>query len=292
MKHILLIFFALGCILLKAEEYRDSTGIADLQMLTQKALEGDAASMNYLGYLLLSGEEGAERDAAAGLSWLVKAASAGDVKAASNLGWLFLEGNLVEQDLEEAAKWFAKAADAGLPVAQSLLGDLYRDGRGVEQDSLAADSLYREAFERGLGDAGYKLYALNAEKYAALSPREKVETGKYYYLRGAPSEGVKLFYLAAEEGDADAMALLGDAYTRGIGVPYDYELSKKYFVEAALAGNPSAQFVIGELLEIFPDSLKDHEEWSEISEDPFFWYSKAAEGGVTDASTASELLLK
>lgn len=298
MRKIVLLIVLLSGLCAWAREEKDSlcteTGREEdmLAQLREKAEEGDTEAMNFLGYLLVSGDEGVEQDLAEGLRWIRKAADAGDVKAASNLGWLFLEGELVEKDSVEGAKWIAKAAEAGLPVAQSILGDLYLQGRGVARDTLAADSLYRNAFEHGLADAGYKLYALNAERYAFLAPEEKVTEGKYYYLRGAPSEGVKLFYLAAEEGSADAMALLGDAYSRAIGAPYDYELSKKYYVEAALAGNPSAQFVIGELLEIFPDALNGNEEWSDVSNDPFLWYERAAEQGVTDADTAMRLLLQ
>ena len=259
--------------------------------LTARAEAGDLEAMNFLGYLLISGEEGMERDPQAGLAWIEKAADAGDAKAASNLGWLYVKGDLVEQDPARGAMWLRKAAAMGLPVAQSLLGDLYLEGTGVERDSVAADSLYREAFERGLADAGYKLEALHSEEYALLPPAEKVKAGKYFYLRGAPSAGVKLFYLAADEGDPDALALLGDAYSRAVGVPYDHDLSLRYYVDAARAGNPSAQFVVGELLEIFPDALKGNPDWSGISDDPFFWYEKAASAGVTDAAIASKRLL-
>lgn len=262
------------------------------EVLRGRAASGDTEAMNYLGYLLLTGGEGIERDEEAGLAWLMKAAYAGDVKAASNLGWLFLEGEVVSRDLEKGVGWLMKAAGAGLPVAQSLLGDLYRDGTGVASDTLAADSLYRAAFERGLADAGYKLYALNTEKYASMPAVSKVEAGLYFYLRGAPSEGVKLFYMAADEGSPEALALLGDAFTRAVGVPYDYELSKRYYVEAAVRGNPSAQFVVGELLEIFPDALKGNGEWDGLPADPAYWYEKAREGGVGDADTATKMLLR
>lgn len=264
-----------------------------LEALRERADGGDVEAMNYLGYLLLSGNDSIERDTPEGLKWLTRAAAAGDVKAASNIGWLLIQGDIVEQDLEEGIGWLRKAADAGLPVAQSLLGDLYRDGNGVATDTLAADSLYRKAFEGGLADAGYKLYDLNSARYAAMSPQEKVEEGKYYYIRYAPSEGVKLFYQAADEGDADALALLGDAYTRAIGVPYDYNLSLRYYVKAAEAGNPSAQFVIGELLEIFPDGLDSfrNADGTPLSDDPAYWFEKAAAQGVSDALTATRRLL-
>lgn len=272
--------------------------------LRERAEAGDIEAMNYLGYLLLGGageiltdEETGDtiaQDPAAGLAWLVKAASLGDAKAASNIGWLYMEGSLVGQDYEEGARWLKTAAEKGLPVAQSLLGDLYRYGRGVEPDSLAADSLYREALERGLADAGYKLYDLRQPGYSAMPPERLVEEGLYLYLRGAPSEGVKLFYLAADAGSPEALALLGDAYARAAGVPYDHDLSLEYYVKAAIAGNPSAQFVVGELLEIFPDALHGIEEAigsPPLPADPEYWYEKAAEAGVTDAAAATDRLL-
>lgn len=276
----------------------DTIGVDSLRsssLYLQSAQAGNVAAMNQIGYRLLKGEGGMERDIASGLGWLVRAAEAGDPKAASNLGWLLIDGGIVEADEEKGAMWLGKAAEAGLPVAQSLLGDLYRDGRGVTRDSLMADSLYREAFERGLADAGYRLYALNSEKYASLPAQEMVKVGKYYYLRGVPSAGVKLFYLASEKGDADAMALLGDAYTRAQGVPYDYRLSLRYYARGANGGNAAAQFVIAELLDIFPDALDALVAEGDVppmSDDPSYWYEKAALQGVTDASGASAYLLE
>lgn len=257
------------------------------------AEKGYAPAMNFLGYRLISGEvEAVGRDAAEGLRWLQKAAEAGDMKAASNIGWLLMEGRDVERDYGKAAYWLSKAAQGGLPIAQSLLGDLYRDGLGVDADTLRADSLYREAFGRGLPDAGYKIAALNSERYKGLTPEEAVEEGKYFYYGYAPSEGVKLFYQAADAGNAEALALLGDAYTRAVGVPYDHNLSVSYFARAAAAGNPSAQFVIGELLEIFPDALSGVElpDGMTLNPDPFYWYEKAAGAGITTAEEADAAL--
>lgn len=259
------------------------------------AESGNASAMNYLGFRLISGEAGEEKNVEEGLYWLTRAAEEGDVKAASNLGWLYIQGEVLDKDLKKGVEWLAKASEAGLPVAQSLLGDLYRAGEGVAPDSVKADSLYREAFEHGLADAGYKLYDLNSSRYAALPADSLVSEGKYFYFRGAPSEGVKLFYMAADQGNATALALLGDAYTRALGVPYDYLLSLKYYTLAALAGNPSAQFVVGELLDIFPDAFRSLDPVDfpvPPNDDPSYWYDKAAKAGITDAVVASERLFE
>lgn len=286
MKYLLslLLCALLACLSLRAQS---------LGELQSRAEAGDAEAMNYLGYLLLNGNDSIRRDIPEGLIWLTRAAQKGDLKAASNLGWLYLQGDVVVKDVAKGIEYVRKASDGGLPVAMSILGDLYRDGTGLATDTAAADSLYRKAFEGGLADAGFKLYALNEDRYKALAPSQKVKEGLYYYIRYAPSEGVKLFYLAAEEGDSRALALLGDAYTRAIGVPYDYNLSLKYYAQAAEKGNPSAQFVIGELLEIFPDALASFvgEDGAPLSDDPAWWFDRAASQGVTDALTATRQLL-
>lgn len=255
--------------------------------------QGNVEAMNLLGYRLISDGE----DAARGLSWLERAAEEGDVKAASNIGWLLMQGEQLPRDYVKAAYWLGKAAEGNLTVAQSLLGDLYRDGLGVAQDSLKADSLYRTAYERGFADAGYKLAHLNRSRYAILSPSEAIKEGKYFYYGMVPSEGVKLFYQAADAGDAEAMALLGDAYTRAVGVPYDHDLSLKYYMKAALGGNNAAQFILAELLEIFPDALRslDQEIISgiidpDLMRSPLYWYEQAAEGGITSAEEAAASL--
>lgn len=247
-----------------------------------------ADSLNMRAYELLSAPE---PDIVEGIRMLTQAAGAGSVKAASNLGWLYIDGSIVERDYAEGARWLGRAADEGLPVAQSLLGDLYRDGLGMPADSVAADSLYRRAFEGGLADAGYKLAALREPSYEGLSAPELTAEGKYFYLRGAPSEGVKLFYRAADMDSAEAYTLLGDAYSRAIGVPYDHDLSLQYFVKGAEGGNPSAQFVVAEMLEIFPDALSRREEWKALPTNPLYWYEKAASAGVSNADEAYSRLL-
>ncbi len=69
---------------------------------------------------------------------------------------------------------------------------------------------------------------------------------------------------------------------------YDHDNSVRLYKEAALRGNPSAQFVIAELLDIFPDAITfDNPEQNNAS----YWYDRAAAHGITDAATATTRLL-
>jgi len=267
------------------------------------AEKGYPPAQSYLGYRYFNGEI-VPRNVDSALYWFAKAAGAGDARAANNLGYLLSNGDVVTRDYPQAFYWLSKAASSGLPAAESQLADLYRQGLGTEKDTLMAITLYTEAIEGGLADAELKLLSMMGHKWEKLPADSAVDLGRYYYTRRAPLIGVTLFENAARENNPDALTLLGDAYSRGIGVDYDHDRSIRYFLSAALRGDPSSQFVIAELLDIFPDALssvaanevlRDIYSGGEVPDDiytPSYWYGKAAEKGVTDAETATERMLK
>lgn len=266
------------------------------------AEKGYAPARNYLGFRYFTGQ-GVNQNPDSALYWINLAAGDGDVTAANNLGFIYASGNGVAQDYKKAFYWFSKAAEAGMPQAESQLADLYREGKGTDADTVKAVEFYERAISRGLGDADFKLRRIAGERWRSLPTDSLVVKGRHYYTHGAPFTGVALLEIASSGGSADAMALLADAYSRGAGAGYDHDKSVGLFLKAALRGNPSAAFIIGELLDIFPDALKDEDPMEEISVfygannvpsdimSPDFWYARAAEKGVKDAEEASRLLL-
>ena len=267
-----------------------------MQLLQRAADMKSPAALNYLGFKYYRGE-GVPRDARRALTLIEEAAQLGDVRSYNNLGWLLAEGELVERDYAKAAYWLRRASDGGVATASAMLGDLYARGEGVPCDTLRADSLYTLAIDRGLADAQLKLLALRGGNYRQLSPGEAVRLGLRHYLRRGPTVGVFLFSIAAEKGDARAEALLGDACSRGIGTAYDHTLSIIHFYRAATAGYAPAQFVVAEMLDMFPDALQ------QIPDDALppgtqrngsqqYWYEQAAAAGITDAQTAAETMLE
>ena len=263
------------------------------------AEKGYAPARNYLGFRYYNGEGGLRRDIDSALFWIERAAESGDAKGAANLGWLLAEGKDVVRDYAHARYWLAKAAEAGLPSGQSQLADLYRQGLGGAADTVMAAKLYTEAIDGGFPEAALPLKDMMLEKWKALPRDSAMAIGKSYYRR-APGIGTAIFQALADADDAEAQALMGDAYSRAQGVGYDYEKSLLYFLKAALGGNHPAQFVIGELLDIFPDVLSEPQatellrQYGEDINDcqsSSFWYGKAAMGGVTNAESASRLLL-
>lgn len=249
------------------------------------AAKGYARAENYLGFRYFKGEY-VEKNIDSALFWITKAAADGDISAANNLGYLLIESDIVPHDYKEGAYWLKKAADAGLPQAESQLADLYRKGLGVDADTALAVTLYNSAINKGLRDAELKLMSMMGNKWEKISADSAVALGRYYYSHKAPMAAVILFENAARDDNPDALGLLGDAYSKGKGVDYNHDLSIDFYLRAAKLGNPSAQFIIAELLDVFPDALPD-------SVPPAaYWYERAASAGITDAETASRLLIR
>lgn len=249
------------------------------------AEKGYGRAMNYLGFRYFRGEY-VRQDVDSALYWITRAAEAGDLSAANNLGYLYLGKDVVTGDYPRALYWLSRAADGGVPTAESQLGDIYRMGLGVTPDTLKAAACYRKAAESGLEDADLKLMAMMGGRWESLSSDSAFSLGRDFYVNGLPVSGVALLRLSARDDNPRALALLGDACSKGKGTAYNHELSIEYFFRAARLGNPSAQFVIAELLDVFPDIFPD-------SDTPAcYWYRKAAEAGIKDAETAGKELFR
>lgn len=245
-----------------------------LELMRRSAQAGFPPAMNYLGYLYGKGYKVGDRklipvDRDSSVMWLRRSADAGDPRAVSNLAYLLLNDTVSGRTPEErlaadstAYAYLVKGANSQIPTAFSMLGDMYRDGRWVKSDTLKAAANYEAALEHGLGDAEARLIALMGHRWQRLPQDSAFNLGLRYYAGYAPGAGVLLLERAAEIPDtigigARAMALLGDAYSRGVGVKYSHDKSLEYFARAALAGNPSAMYILAETLEVFPDALQD-----------------------------------
>lgn len=245
-----------------------------LELMRRSVQAGFPPAMNYLGYLYGKGYKVGNRelipiDRDSSVMWLRRSADAGDPRAVSNLAYLLLNDTVSRRRPAErlqtdsiAYAYLQKGASAQIPTAFSMLGDMYRDGRWVKRDTLKAAANYEAALERGLGDAEARLIALMGHRWQRLPQDSAFNLGLRYYTGYAPGAGVLLLERVAEIPDtigigARAMALLGDAYSRGVGVKYSHDKSLEYFALAALAGNPSAMYILAETLEVFPDALQD-----------------------------------
>lgn len=258
----------------------DSVKSTALYLLS--AQKGYAPARNFIGFRYYNGEI-LSRNIDSALYWIRLAAEEGDVSAASNLGYLLSQSEDITHDYPQALNWLSKAAEAGVPAALSQLGDLKRMGLGTTPDTLEAISLYEQAAAKGDWQVQLKLLAMMGYKWKELTPDSALYLGIKYYTGDLPLAGIDLIEQVAETENPKALALLGDAYSKGVGVGYNHEKAIEYFRLAAQKGDPSAQFIIGELLEFFPD-----DDTSGLS--PQEWFDLASRQGVNDSQSAYDLL--
>lgn len=265
-----------------AEGFQQDLPLA-LHLLRSAAEQDYAPACNYLGYSFLSGKLGLEQNPDSALYWIERGASLPqpDPKAWSNLGILLMSGSGgVKQDYTKAAYWLDKAASAGVPAAQESLGWLYLEGKGVPTDTIKAEQLLTQAASSGLISAGQQLWILMRDKAETLTPSDAAALGAEYLSKDIYPVALPLLQQASDAGDSYATAILAQCYATARGVKYDYSKAIALFLDAAHNGDPSAQYVIAETLESFPDLSGTDDVTAEE------WRARAASAGITDSTMA------
>lgn len=297
------------------------------EAFTQKAESGDPEAMYRLSAILETGFDTIPADTVRSISLLRRAAAAGYAPAQNYLGFLYQKGNILPENPDsaryyirmaadngdntaahnyaflllgekEAARdslalgYLQRAADEGLPRSMTLLADLYAEGRVVEKDTLKAREYYEAAIGRGFHDAELRLLNMMGPEWRSLDSQDALSEAIRYWNMGAPTIAVELLHQIGplEPETARAYALLGHAYSRGYGAPYDHRRANEYFARAALLGNPSAQFILAETLEIFPDALQDLLPDTPSAMTPEFLRESAARAGILSAEEATRRL--
>lgn len=276
-----------------------------VEFLRRSARAGHPQAANYLGYLYQIGKYVPENPDSAAY-WIVRAEKAGSAMAAHNLAFMLLRGpsadvsRILTQLETDPAKsdslalsYLNKGAHAGLPQSLTLLGDLYAEGNIIAADTARAAELYEEAIGKKFTDAEMRLRDLMHSRWSLYDSRTALQQAVKYWNVGAPAIAVDLLRaIGPEEPEtAQAYALLGYAYSRGYGVPYDHELANQYFARAALMGNPSAKFILAETLEIFPDALSGFMKEVPETLTPEALRTAASKAGITTPRQALEELL-
>lgn len=288
--------YRLSAILEKGYDSIPADTVRSLSLLRRSARSGYAPAQNYLGFLFQNGRI-LEANADSAMYYLRQAAEAGDASAMHNIAYIILENrNATPTDsasLSEGLRLLREAAESGLPQSQTLLADLYAEGRFVDSDVNEAVRLYESAISQGFSDAELRLLNLMGPRWQNLDSDAAFNEARRYWNLGAPTIAVELLHLVGpmDEATPKAYALLGHAYSRGQGAPYDHRKANEYFARAALLGNPSAQFILAETLEIFPDALKDLLPDLPASMSPQSLRESAASAGITTAEQATRALL-
>lgn len=125
--------------------------------------------------------------------------------------------------------------------------------------------------------------------YSELAAKEQLPAGQYnlglmydkgYYVAQNRQIALDLYKKSAKQGYAKAQYNLGNAYATGDGVSKNDEKAVELFTKAAQQNFPEAQYNLAYMYEnIFLDLEK-----------AMYWYKKASENKISEASKALERL--
>ena len=243
-----------------------------LKALELDGVEGVSGLLGVCSYFGL----GTEADADRAVVWLTEAAEEGDIYASYLLGDAAATGNGARRDQEAADKSFVRfVADAermsgseiSYGAAMAALADCYANGRGVSAKPTAA----REAADKAALESG--LTPFDGMKLAALYESEKLgnaDTIKAERLYQQAVAGIKAL---AEEGNIQALKLLGDLYLDGKGgMTKDYDKAMAAYLAAAEEDYAPAEAQLGYM---YQNALGVEPDYAAAME----WNNRAAQQG-------------
>ena len=153
-----------------------------------------------------------------------KSAEKGHIEAQSELGHMYFHGEGVSVNYSEAVKWLDKASQNGDILSQYTLGQMYEKGIGVTIDKDIAMKLYSKAAPH-FYEAGKKSMRNDGEM--AISLFEMVRN-----MKSLPYSVFSSFQI-------------GIIYYYGFGgKSKDFELAKRFFLEAVNHNNKPAMYYL------------------------------------------------
>ena len=220
--------------------------------LKAQAEAGNPEAQYQVGLSCFTSEHGG-KDLESSVKWFRLAAEQGLPSAQCALGARYQKGEGIPVDLVEAVKWFQQAAQGKDLQAYFNLAACYTLGTGVPEDLFQAEKYLRLAIEVGSTNATSELETLLASESYRLAKDPLLQVNRataYFNGEGVPKdlvEAVKLYSLAADQGNATAQNCLGRCYSAGEGVPKDPARAFHWIKRAAEQGLPVAQGNLGKL---------------------------------------------
>jgi hypothetical protein len=205
---------------------------------TKAAEQGNVKAQNKLGSMYFHGSF-VPRDNSEAIKWWTKAAEQGNAEAQFLLGVRYAYGEGVPKNYNEAVKWYTKAADQKNYEAQCNLGEMYLTGEGVPQDYMKGVLWFESVAVYKKPDTKHRLQRICSEMGS-----------KYYRGESIPQdykEAAKWFARAAEHGgSADfVIRMYLEGKIRALD-DYEYEVVTDCFIKAAEQGNADAQYILGQ----------------------------------------------
>ncbi|KAI9480867.1 MAG: hypothetical protein EXX96DRAFT_564521 [Benjaminiella poitrasii] len=175
-------------------------------------------------------------------NWYKKAADASNPMACHKIGFFLENGIGIEKDIKQAIQYYEKAFEQGYPDSAHNLGLIYQ---GFTQDTSAFRNIQKaiEYFERAK-QWGFSA-SCNALGRMYLLMSKNADLAKEAGNPGSEPEdyivtGIELMEDAANNGDADAMMMLGLIFgSKDYGL-YDMDKAQNYMELALVRGDLEA----------------------------------------------------
>jgi uncharacterized protein len=238
-----------------AKQYEQTNNILAFQLYQKAAGLNSAEAQYWLADYFYTGKRVAQ-DKKLASHWFKVAANNNHLQAQKKLAAFYLSAELFAKDEALAFHYFSAAAQSGDASAQVQLARMLLTGVGVEIDQVAAYKLM--------------LKAVNQDSVPAM-----LLLAGYYKENPDQGDAWKVYYQAAERGDASAQYELGEYYLAGELVPENKKLAVEYLQQSAMQNNEHAALSLAKNYETGLLADKKH---SMIR-----WYKKAAEYGSLEA---------
>ena len=186
---------------------------------------------------------------------LQKAVKLGDVDACSMLADYLMNCPVDKRDEKAARKLYEKASGKSA-AAMAKLAYMTEHGFGAPPDLDRAFELYKNSIQKDF------------TVLAAVRLANYYMTGRGIAPLDIP-QAVKLYTLAAGEGNSEAICHLGKCYFDGIGVVQDKDQAFELFFQAAQADFAPAQFALAECFAQGVGTPQDQQA-------AFHWYRQSA----------------
>ena len=208
------------------------------------AEQGSASGQFYVGYFYSTGY-GTEKNLVLAFEWYSKSALQNNSAAINNLAYCYEIGKGVEIDLVKAVSLYEKAAKLGNLRAKKNVANCYRYGKGVNPDAekyfyWILDAAKNNDLESIGKIAYYYFLGFGTEK----SNEDALMWYARYYtelgndiLINSPEDAFKIFKSKADEGNSQAIYILGKCMQYGIVKDKDFELAHTYYKKAAELGH-------------------------------------------------------
>ncbi|MES2694373.1 MAG: tetratricopeptide repeat protein [Verrucomicrobiota bacterium] len=190
--------------------------------LTKKAEAGDAKAMMQLA------EKLAPTNRPAAMDWVKQAADKGEGRA-----MLALALQTYATDKPAALEWLKKAVATGDPEATFRQAGMMFQGTDVPKDVPGAIALMKEAADAGFPPAQFEM--------------GRIILGGNAPFPATPAAGAELIRKAAEANFPQAVALMGELFERGMGVPKNDARALDYYERAQKLGVQQAGAAIQRL---------------------------------------------